>query len=159
MNKDLEHNMDSCLAGDCDSCTEEFEMNTDGILICAEKLRTDIAEHIGKIEAINSLYAARQYRIDTELEPERCEHINKRKQEEFFSNMLKKKADAVDHPAHYKRDIECIDEMIEVFGIGMVRNFCLLNVWKYRYRATDKNGKEDIEKSDWYMKKYLELKQ
>lgn len=130
MNQDLENNMNSCLAGDCDSCTKEFEMNKNCSLKCAENLKNDVAKYIRKLETENALSAVR-----------------------------KKKSDAVDHPAHYKRDIECIDEMIEVFGIGMVRNFCLLNVWKYRYRAADKNGREDIEKSDWYMKKYLELKQ
>ena len=36
--------------------------------------------------------------------------------------------------------------------------FCLCNVWKYRYRALLKGGKEDMEKSDWYMCKYMELK-
>lgn len=64
---------------------------------------------------------------------------------------------AVDHPKHYNRGMECIDEMIVVFGIEAVRNFCLLNVWKYRYRATSKGGEEDLKKSDWYMKKYIEL--
>lgn len=69
--------------------------------------------------------------------------------------------EAVNHPEHYNREnaLECIHEMIEVFGIDAVMNFCLLNVWKYRYRAGDKSGIEDIEKSDWYMKKYLELKE
>ena len=65
----------------------------------------------------------------------------------------------VDHPKHYNRSIECIDEMIAVFGVEVVKHFCLCNVWKYRYRASDKNGDEDIEKSDWYMNKYMELKQ
>ena len=65
----------------------------------------------------------------------------------------------VDHPKHYKREkgIECIEEMIEVFGIEAVKNFCLCNIWKYRYRAADKNGEEDLDKSDWYMQKYIEL--
>ena len=67
---------------------------------------------------------------------------------------------AVDHPKHYGREgaIECIEEMILVFGKEATLNFCLLNAWKYRYRAADKNGAEDIEKSDWYMAKYAELK-
>ena len=65
--------------------------------------------------------------------------------------------DKVDHPKHYNRSIECIDEMRAVFGIEVVKHFCLCNVWKYRYRASDKNGQEDLEKSDWYMKKYMEL--
>lgn len=68
--------------------------------------------------------------------------------------------DSVNHPAHYEREnaIECIDEMVEVFGSVAVMHFCLCNVWKYRYRSADKNGKEDISKSDWYMRKYRELK-
>ena len=37
-------------------------------------------------------------------------------------------------------------------------HFCLCNAWKYRYRAGDKNGMEDIAKSDWYIAKYRELR-
>lgn len=68
--------------------------------------------------------------------------------------------DNVNHPSHYCQDgsMECIDEMLEVFGTQAVMNFCLCNVWKYRKRALFKNGEEDIKKSDWYMKKYMELK-
>ena len=66
----------------------------------------------------------------------------------------------VNHPAHYKRDgaMECIDEMLLLFGKKEVMSFCKLNAWKYRYRAMDKNGQEDINKSDYYIKKYKELK-
>lgn len=72
--------------------------------------------------------------------------------------MVKEK-DTVNHPEHYESgSYECIDEMIAVFGMSVVANFCLCNVWKYRYRALNKNGKEDMEKSDWYMCKYMELK-
>ena len=65
----------------------------------------------------------------------------------------------IDHPSHYNRSdaMECIDEMLLIFGKEAVKNFCLLNIWKYRYRAADKNGEIDLEKSDWYMKKYAEL--
>lgn len=70
-----------------------------------------------------------------------------------------KRKDAVNHPEHYESgSYECIDEMIAVFGMSVVANFCLCNVWKYRYRALLKGGKEDMEKSDWYMCKYMELK-
>lgn len=74
---------------------------------------------------------------------------------------MKNDEDKVNHPAHYEREdaVECIDEMQIVFGTIAVMHFCLCNVWKYRYRSADKNGAEDIAKSDWYMKKYLELKQ
>lgn len=72
--------------------------------------------------------------------------------------MVKEK-DTVNHPEHYESgSYECIDEMVAVFGMSVVANFCLCNVWKYRYRALNKNGKEDMEKSDWYMCKYMEFK-
>ena len=66
---------------------------------------------------------------------------------------------AVDHPSHYQsaNGMECIDEMLMVFGVEAVKNFCLCNVWKYRYRADAKNGQEDRDKADWYMRKYKEL--
>lgn len=67
--------------------------------------------------------------------------------------------DMVNHPQHYNRDgaIECIDEMIMVFGKEIVACFCLCNTWKYRYRASDKGHEEDLSKSDYYMAKYKEL--
>lgn len=68
-------------------------------------------------------------------------------------------AENVNHPKHYNREggMECIDEMILVFGKEAVKHFCLCNAWKYRYRAADKNGEEDLKKSDWYLSKYKEL--
>lgn len=74
-------------------------------------------------------------------------------------NVEKSEPDYVNHPPHYTRDgaMECIDEMILIFGEERVMNYCLCNAWKYRYRAADKNGEEDIKKSDWYMRKYKEL--
>lgn len=67
--------------------------------------------------------------------------------------------DVINHPPHYNREgaMESIDEMVMVFGKEVVKHFCLCNVWKYRYRAADKNGAEDVKKSDWYMRKYKEL--
>lgn len=66
----------------------------------------------------------------------------------------------VNHPKHYCQNdsMECIDEMVAVFGEIKTAHFCLLNVWKYRKRACYKGGVEDMKKSDWYMKKYIELK-
>ena len=68
-------------------------------------------------------------------------------------------ADNVNHPAHYNRDgaMECIREMVVIFGYGATINFCNLNAWKYRYRASEKNGAEDMAKSDWYVKIVEEL--
>lgn len=70
--------------------------------------------------------------------------------------------DMINKPRHYNREnaIECIDEMELVFGAEATAHFCLLNCWKYRYRSGLKNnGYEDLEKSDWYMHKYKELKE
>lgn len=72
---------------------------------------------------------------------------------------MEEKYDIIKKPKHYNREnaMECIDEMILIFGKETVMNFCLLNAWKYRYRASDKNGETDLKKSDWYIKKYKEL--
>jgi hypothetical protein len=68
--------------------------------------------------------------------------------------------DMVNSPAHYNQSsMECIDEMILVFGKQVTADFCLGNVWKYRNRAPYKgNPIEDAKKADWYMMKYKELK-
>lgn len=69
-------------------------------------------------------------------------------------------SDNVNHPAHYTREnaMECFDEFIAIYGIKAGIHACLFNIHKYRYRASNKNGEEDLKKSDWYMKKYVELK-
>lgn len=55
--------------------------------------------------------------------------------------------------------MESIEEMELILGREAVMHFCLCNVLKYRYRAASKNGEEDLKKSDWYMRKYKELKE
>lgn len=68
--------------------------------------------------------------------------------------------DAVNHPSHYASSgMECIDEMILLYGEEETMHFCKLNAHKYRKRALNKGGKEDMEKSDWYLAKYKELKE
>ena len=71
-----------------------------------------------------------------------------------------KAAETVDHPSHYNQGgMECIDEMILIFGKEAATHFCLCNAWKYRYRANAKNGQEDLDKANWYIAKYKELKE
>ena len=66
--------------------------------------------------------------------------------------------DKVNAPNHYTSGfMEAIDEMIMFFGEEIVMNFCLCNIWKYRKRALLKNGKEDMEKADVYVKFYKAL--
>ena len=68
--------------------------------------------------------------------------------------------DVVNKPKHYNREgaMQCFDEFEMIYGIEAAMYACLFNIHKYRYRAADKNGQEDLKKSDWYMKKYQELK-
>ena len=76
-----------------------------------------------------------------------------------LQSVSEKVCDNVNHPSHYNRDgaMECIREMVVVFGYEATINFCKLNAWKYRYRASEKNGAEDMAKSDWYVKMVEEL--
>ena len=61
-------------------------------------------------------------------------------------------ANNVNHPKHYNIPgrKECIEEMIDIFGIEEVMIFCKLNVYKYRYRHELKNGQEDLDKANEY---------
>ena len=63
----------------------------------------------------------------------------------------------VNHPSHYQGKNECIDVMVAMFGKEAVKHFCMCNAYKYRFRADAKNGKEDIEKAEWYESKLIEL--
>ena len=67
--------------------------------------------------------------------------------------------EAVNHPDHYKAGtFECIDVMIELFGIDAVKNFCLLNAFKYLWRCDHKeNRSKDVEKAGWYISKFADL--
>jgi len=61
-------------------------------------------------------------------------------------------SETVNHPDHYKGGgYECIEVMKAVFGADAVKDFCLLNAFKYVWRADKKNGKEDIRKAIWYL--------
>ena len=73
--------------------------------------------------------------------------------------MEDKTNDMVNSPSHYKaNDLECIDEMIVMFGVEKVIAHCECNAWKYRSRADHKGNKEqDLAKANWYIKKALEL--
>lgn len=66
--------------------------------------------------------------------------------------------ETVNHPSHYSGDIECIDAMLQQFGVEKVKSFCLLNAFKYLWRCDKKhdNNIEDIKKAMWYLNKYLE---
>lgn len=62
--------------------------------------------------------------------------------------------DKVNHPSHYQKDgKECIEVMLELYGIQAVINFCELNAFKYKWRAGLKTGESvevDLKKAQWY---------
>jgi hypothetical protein len=61
----------------------------------------------------------------------------------------------INHPSHYNAENrkECIVEMEEYYGAKMVAIFCLMNAYKYLYRAGMKGGnskQQDVSKARWY---------
>ena len=70
-------------------------------------------------------------------------------------------SDMVNHPSHYNLPDrkECIDEMIDIYGLKDVAKWCEITAYKYKYRAGHKDSfTQDIQKASWYMVKARELK-
>lgn len=67
---------------------------------------------------------------------------------------VQENTDKVNHPSHYQKGgKECIQVMLETFGIQAVINFCELNAFKYEWRAGMKQGEstsDDLNKAEWY---------
>lgn len=114
---------------------------------CIHKNKNYISDDYYCKTCIRTLYNG----VQTPSIPSNWEGIEK--------TMNETKKENVNHPKHYNREggMECLEEMILIFGKEVVKNFCLCNAWKYRYRAVDKNGEEDLRKSDFYIAKYKEL--
>lgn len=63
----------------------------------------------------------------------------------------------VHHPSHYNAGkVECIDAIesatVDLTGMEAV---CTANVIKYLWRWKRKNGLEDLEKAEWYLKRLI----
>lgn len=107
-------------------------------------------------------------KLQSEYVCNNCTH-NGAKSDDKFDNFIplkdvapsvneKPANDNVNHPSHYATGkYECIDVMLEIFGVEAVKAFCLLNAFKYNYRSGRKNGLEDIQKAKRYIDKYIEL--
>lgn len=68
------------------------------------------------------------------------------------------KDEEINHPRRYAGGkYECIDIMLDVFGKEAVKDFCLLNAFKYIWRQEKKGGVEDVKKAVCYLNKYIEL--
>ena len=77
--------------------------------------------------------------------------------QEIIEKCVETSEEAVQHPKHYQGKHECIEVMRAMFGDAAVMNFCKCNVFKYRFRASDKNGTEDIKKAEWYEEYLMKL--
>ncbi len=67
-------------------------------------------------------------------------------------------SDNVNHPSHYTQGrIECI-EALEAATVNLkgIEAVCTANAIKYLWRWKEKNGKEDLKKAIWYIKKLIE---
>lgn len=70
-------------------------------------------------------------------------------------------SEMVNHPSHYNlpNRKECIDEMIDIYGLKDVAKWCEITAYKYKYRAGHKGSvTEDMSKAAWYIIKARELK-
>ena len=68
------------------------------------------------------------------------------------------KNDTVNHPSHYTQGgIECIDAITAALGEeqyeGYLRGACIKYLWRYKM----KSGVESLKKSEWYLKRLIEL--
>ena len=78
--------------------------------------------------------------------------------ETAYNLVFSAKKEEINHPDRYASGkFECIDVMLDVFGADAVKNFCILNAFKYLWRSEKKNRVEDIKKAVWYLNKYIEL--
>ena len=67
-------------------------------------------------------------------------------------------SEEINHPDRYAGGkYECIEVMIDIFGVEFVKNFCVLNAFKYLWRHKQKGGTKDIKKAVWYLNEYIEL--
>jgi len=64
--------------------------------------------------------------------------------------------DMVNSPPHYLKEgeTECIDAMVQVFGIDAVQLYSRISAFKYQWRQNYKHPQpdEDIDKAIWYLR-------
>ncbi len=71
---------------------------------------------------------------------------------------IKENEDVVNAPSHYTAGgIETIDYMQAKMSDEQFKGYLLGNVIKYTSRFQYKNGLQDLEKSQWYLDRLVEL--
>jgi hypothetical protein len=64
--------------------------------------------------------------------------------------------DKVNKPPHYEGSIECIEAIKSSMSNEAFKGYLKGNIQKYVWRFDRKNGKEDLLKAEWYLKKLIE---
>lgn len=86
-----------------------------------------------------------EYSMDMDLFLEQCKKTCEHFSKDIFSYYLNDEG------------VECIDSMIEVFGIEKTKDFCLLNAYKFFWRCDKKDQKWDVDKGLGYLTLYKKL--
>lgn len=78
--------------------------------------------------------------------------------EQDLNECIGQDVDVVNHPSHYTQGgIECIDAIKAALGEeqyeGYLRGACIKYLWRYKM----KSGVESLKKSEWYLKRLIEL--
>lgn len=137
---------------------EEFEeVLEDGLRL--NDMVQQLKKQIGVQEQDNLALIKRNKELDAENS--KLKAMLAKAQVDFLKQEDATEYDMVNEPPHYKQHaMQCIDEMVEVFGVDAVISYCMCNVWKYRYRAPFKGDADgDNMKSDWYMHAMRDLKE
>ena len=78
------------------------------------------------------------------------EYMRMKEKQAMEQSDNKELQDMVNHPPHYnKAGIECIDAIEAMTEEGNIMKY----LWRYRY----KNGVEDLNKAQWYLKKLIDI--
>lgn len=145
----------------CDSVLEKNGKIIDRGIHCEHKLGGDVLA--------DSLFCG-VYKSYAEDYKEQTEENKEKSQAELLAEAMHQQTmdivdgylnhvDMVNHPKHYANScsIECIDAMQATFGIKDLAKYCVINAYKYLWRYKNKNGKEDLNKAEWYLNKFDEL--
>lgn len=64
----------------------------------------------------------------------------------------KSHSEAVNRPAHYAGDIECIDAMVQQFGPDAVKTACVVQAFEMLWRWNKKGDPaENLQKAHWWL--------
>ena len=140
--------------GRCNGCEYEYDglcteigRACNEISIC-NVMTHKVREQMEEVEKVARIYEQTQ-EVKREKEYKRVKDITEKVKE----------TDMVNHPKHYANScsIECIDAMQATFGTKDLAKYCVINAYKYLWRYKNKNGKEDLNKAEWYLNKFDEL--